>query len=91
MMDPTVTVWDLATGTPVCTMAGHFRMVSSVAMTGDGSRVASGGASDNLVKVWNVESGACVSTLEGHTGGVTSVAMSEDGTRVVCGSDVWAG
>jgi WD40 repeat protein len=68
------------------TLEGHSDWVSSVAISGDGRRLASG-SSDNTVKLWDAESGACLQTLEGHSSWVRSVAFSADGRRLASGSD----
>ena len=48
----------------VHTLTGHSHMVQSVALSRDGTRVASG-SWDNLVKIWNAETGALVSSFVG--------------------------
>ncbi|KIJ48355.1 hypothetical protein M422DRAFT_247686, partial [Sphaerobolus stellatus SS14] len=68
------------------TLTGHTSMVTSVAFSPDGQRVASG-SDDKTIRIWNAHTGELVSgPFEGHTNSVTSVAFSPDGQRVVSGS-----
>ena len=60
-------------------------MVSSVAFSPDGTRIASS-SGDKTIKVWDAASGQELTTLSGHTRRVQSVAFSPDGTRIVSGS-----
>src|ERR1700685_4631516 len=55
---------------------GHKDVVTSVAFSPDGKRVASG-SYDNTIRVWGAETGAVVSgPFEGHSSFVSSVAFS---------------
>jgi WD40 repeat protein len=68
---------------------GHEGVVHSVAVSADGSRIASGGE-DGTIRVWDTASGAAVGEpLRGHEGQVRSVALSADCSRVVSGG--WDG
>ena len=57
-------VWDAATGHEILTLKGHTGMVSSVAFSPDGKRLASA-VTDRTVKVWDAESGKETLTLKG--------------------------
>eukprot|EP00004_Rigifila_ramosa_P025397 TRINITY_DN7595_c0_g1_i1.p1 TRINITY_DN7595_c0_g1~~TRINITY_DN7595_c0_g1_i1.p1 ORF type:complete len:1389 (+),score=281.41 TRINITY_DN7595_c0_g1_i1:420-4169(+) len=71
-------------------LSGHTGSVEAVAVSGDGTRIASGG-DDKLVIVWDFKEGTPIRTLSGHPAWVTSVAMwdefiasaSDDGTVLV--------
>lgn len=67
-------------------LEGHENWVHSVAVSPDGTWMASG-SSDGMVRIWDLETGACLATLEGHTDEVNSVAITPDGKRIVSGSD----
>jgi WD40 repeat protein/tRNA A-37 threonylcarbamoyl transferase component Bud32 len=94
----TVKVWDVESCQEICTFKGHTgslapieydssrRIVSSVAISGDGKRIISGG-DDGTVRVWDADTGVEKLTLKGHTGPVTSVAISGDGKRIISGGD----
>jgi WD40 repeat protein len=66
-------------------LAGHSEIVSSVAVTPNGSHIVSASL-DNTVRVWDADTRRS-NMLTGHTDRVTSLAVSPDGTVVVTGSD----
>ncbi len=67
-------------------LKGHTDWVRSVAVSPDGTWVASG-SDDKTVKIWDLETGECRATLEGHQDQVRSVAITPDGKRILSGSD----
>lgn len=81
----TITVCNVATGERKAVLKGHSDDVLSVAFSGDGHLLASGGRLGE-VKVWNVVSGQVLAALEGHPAPVTSVAISRDGELVASAS-----
>ncbi|KAK2050657.1 hypothetical protein LZ31DRAFT_580856 [Colletotrichum somersetense] len=64
------------------TFEGHRGGVTSVAVSGDGTQLASA-SYDRTIKIWDLTTGQCLQTFKGHTGIVTSVAWSEDTTAKV--------
>src|SRR5262245_40082969 len=79
--DPTVRLWDAATGQELLTLKGHSRSVGSVVFSPDGKRLATG-SSDQTVKLWDAATGQELLTFKGHSDQVMSVAFSPDGKRL---------
>jgi WD40 repeat protein len=67
-------------------LEGHQRAIQAVALSADGTLLASA-SEDKTVKVWHVPSGTCIRTLEGHAHYVNAVAVSADGRLVASGSN----
>jgi hypothetical protein len=65
---------------------GHNGEVAAIAVSRDGSVVATAGA-DSLAKVWIAANQQTQSTLKGHSARVNSVAITADNRRVVTASD----
>ncbi|MBM4001354.1 MAG: hypothetical protein FJ297_17775 [Planctomycetes bacterium] len=83
-------LWNLQSdrrGEPIV-LAGHSNIVYHVALSPDGTRIASGGA-DSRIRMWNPATGACTSVLDPpHAGDVNWLGFSPDGSRLVsCGED----
>jgi len=79
--DKTAKVWDVESGTEMCTLEGHTEGVFA-AVFPDGQRIVTASA-DKTAKVWHVELGTEMCTLEGHTGGVFSASPVRNGTAVI--------
>jgi len=81
--DP-VTPPQVVQGREKATLKGDTQRVTSVAFSGDGKTLASGGFS-GLIKLWDVANGQEKATLKGHTLWVSSVAFSPDGKTLASG------
>eukprot|EP00727_Mastigamoeba_balamuthi_P003836 m51a1_g1345 hypothetical protein (1350) ;mRNA; r:329526-337986 len=84
--DGTVMLWDMASGSPISTLAGHSGPVTACAMSPDGSTVVSG-SDDKTLRLWDTASASLVATQDNRTGPITCCAFLPDGERVVSGSD----
>ena len=67
-------------------LEGHAGQVWCVAVSPDGSKIASGSA-DFTVMLWNIETGDLLQTFKGHLGEVRSVAFSPDGKLLASRGD----
>jgi WD domain, G-beta repeat len=78
---------DLPDRAMLTTLTDHPDWVKSVAISPDGTWLATGSA-DETVRLWDRTTGQCTATLTGHTTGADSVAISPDGTWLASvGSD----
>ena len=82
--DKTIKLWDL-NGTPIKTLKGHKKSVTSIAFSPDDKTIASG-SHDDTVKLWNSD-GILINTLQRHQEEVTSIAFSPDGKIIASGSN----
>jgi WD40 repeat protein len=82
--DPTVRLWDVATGKELKRYEGHEGTVYGLDVSGDGKLLLTGGV-DSTVRLWNLETGKEVRRFEGHTDKVRAVAFSADGKQAVSG------
>jgi WD40 repeat protein len=75
-------VWDSMEGSLVHVIEGHSGIITGIAFSRDGVRLASA-ANDKTVKIWELETGALFRTLEGGTLHVHSLAFSPNGSEIV--------
>lgn len=85
--NPSVMLWDVVAGKSTAALNGHpdqgcfsklFAMVSSLAFSPDGKRLASA-SWDGTINLWDVAAGRHVTTLSEKRFGVLCVAFSPDG------------
>ncbi len=74
--DPTIRVWDAATGQPLRQLEGHTASVFKLAFTSDGRRLISA-AGDQSIRFWDTSNWTETQVLRGHTDDVQAVAISE--------------
>jgi len=81
--DRKLAYWDVIDGTPIRVMDGSKTdVVTTLAITPDGSAFVSGGA-DRLVKVWHYDEGFCHSVGTGHSGAITKATIAPDQNHIV--------
>ena len=80
--DGTARIWDVASGRPLVTLAGHTGVVGSVRFDPKGSRAITA-SDDGTARLWDVASGKLLATLSGHTDAVGDAHFSPDGKRII--------
>ena len=82
--DKTIHFWDTATGKETRKFAGHGWDSTALALSTDGTMIASAGGNGN-VWIWNVKDGQVVLKLDGR---IANLAFSPDGKFIAsCGGD----
>ncbi|MBA4191241.1 MAG: hypothetical protein C0467_24940 [Planctomycetaceae bacterium] len=66
---------------PIRTVEAHKGWIRAVAVSPDGTTLASCG-NDNAVRLWKTEDGSLIRSLEGHGSHVYNCAFHPDGTRL---------
>jgi WD40 repeat protein len=74
--DPTIRIWDTATGRLRVRLDGHTSWVCKLAFTRDGRRLISA-ATDQSIRFWDTSNWTETQVLRGHTDEVHAVAISE--------------
>jgi hypothetical protein len=78
-----IQVWDVTDGRAVRTLRGHNHLITGLAFSPDGARLASAGY-DHSVKLWDPSTGQQLRSLPGQRR-FLSAAFSPDGTRLATG------
>lgn len=82
----TIEQWDLRTGTQGPVFAGHKDSLSTIALSDDGSTLASGDLS-RIVKVWDLPNNREIHTFATQPNWPRSVALSPDGKLLAIAND----
>jgi serine/threonine protein kinase/WD40 repeat protein len=80
-VDHRVRLWVRGAWAEPNALAGHKDRVDTVALSPDGTRIASGSC-DRTVRIWDAASGNQVAVLGGYTDRVSHLVFSPDGKRV---------
>ena len=84
--DPTVRLWDVATGKELLKLEGHTEGVYSLAFLPGGKKAVSGGA-DGTIRIWDLEGGKELKRYEGHEGTVYGLDVTRDGKLLLTGGE----
>jgi len=71
-------VWEWQSESYVLKQQGHYYDMNTLAFSGDGQNVATGGE-DGKVKLWNASSGFCFVTFPEHTASISTVEFAKQG------------
>ena len=74
--DPTIRIWEAATGRLLVRLDGHSSWVGKLAFSKDGRRLISA-STDQTIRVWDTDTWAETKVLRGHSDEVHGVALSE--------------
>ncbi|HEY7546155.1 MAG TPA: hypothetical protein VID27_14785, partial [Blastocatellia bacterium] len=90
--EPSVKLFDAASGRNVSTLAGHAGEIMSIAFSSDGSQAATAGV-DNTIKIWDIAAAATtgqvnvVRTFGNSAMPVTGMAYAQDGRSIAVGGN----
>jgi WD40 repeat protein/tRNA A-37 threonylcarbamoyl transferase component Bud32 len=85
--DPTIKVWNAATGRLDRAWHGGEGTVAALAFSPDGRILATGHlTAKNNVRIWDAASGRALATLDGHTDRVRAAAFARDGKTLATAS-----
>ena len=80
-------IWSLSSAGPIATLRGS-RGAQGIAVSHDGTLLATGHEGDRLIRLWEAASGRLIREIGGHRGGVFSVVFtSDDQTLISAGDD----
>ncbi|HAB19713.1 MAG TPA: serine/threonine-protein kinase [Verrucomicrobiota bacterium] len=80
----TVACVDWKVGKGVAGLEGHTRGVPALALSPDGTMIATGSV-DMTARLWDTATGTPIAVLPGENGGVTAVSFSADGLTLATG------
>jgi sugar lactone lactonase YvrE len=79
---PPTIVFDVHTGKPVATLAGHGANGVIVAVSPDGSRLLTAGSTDQTLRIWDARRYELLLTIRVQPGRLLTLAVSADGERI---------
>jgi eukaryotic-like serine/threonine-protein kinase len=85
--DPTIKLWDAATGRLIRAWNGGHGTVAALAFSPNGRTLASGHLiQQNNVRIWDAATGRLLTTVEGHTDRVRALVFAPDGNSLATAS-----
>jgi WD40 repeat protein/serine/threonine protein kinase len=84
--DPTVRLWDVASGSELRPIEGRTGPTSAVAFSPVGTHLLTG-SGDGLVRLWDLQTGKEVRRFVGHRNQICDLAWFADGKRFVSSSE----
>jgi WD40 repeat protein len=86
--DHVVRLWQPDSGAARAVLKGHASLVTAIAWSPDGTRLASASMDKQLpLRLWDVHAGKVQAVLRGHTGKLRAVVYSPDGRILASASD----
>jgi WD40 repeat protein len=93
-----IEIYNTTTWTQIMKLEGHFGSVLSLAWSPDGTKLASGEGTDqvlwhnvdecrNVIKIWDMPTGDEITTLWGHKDSIVSIDWADDNIRLTSASD----
>lgn len=79
-----ILVWDLKKGNLITTFEGHSQVISSLELSPDGKKIASG-SFDKKVKLWDIDSATLIYTFSAKKDPISSVTFSPNGNILASG------
>lgn len=81
-----IELWSLPEAKPIGKLATPKYLVNGLAITPDGSILASASESEPAIRLWSLPTGRPITVLEGHKEGVNALAITPDGALLLSGS-----
>jgi WD40 repeat protein len=79
---PNLTVWDIETGAPLKTLAGHTARIVALSIAPDGRRAVSASV-DGTMRIWDLDRGTSVGVIQQPA---TALAAEPDAHRFIAGA-----
>ncbi|MCL2805708.1 MAG: WD40 repeat domain-containing protein, partial [Treponema sp.] len=83
---PSITIWDVETGSLLSRFDNHSQTVVSVEWDKEGNRIVTA-SYDNTAMVYNTQTGECLTTFTDNTDALWQAVLSKDENWIVTGSD----
>jgi WD40 repeat protein len=88
--DKTIRLWEVSTGKQKAALDGHLGKVTCLAISPDGTTLASGGevaTAGGEVRLWDIQTAKEKAPFQDHIGKILAVTFSPDGKTIASGGD----